>query len=697
MEYPHLFSEGVIGKVPIRNRTVMAPMVTGYANYDGTPSEAQMGIYEERARNGLGLLITGATRVDNFTGTLLPRQLSMAHDRNIAPFAVLVNRMHAQGTRVFCQIHHAGSQGMTLVDLNAAYVELMGRLWPGLYRLLLMPSVKNEKIEAMAQWMMMHARWPALPSPSGVPSRHYGQRARAMTRWELARLIRRFVDAAGRVKRAGGDGVELHAAHGYLVQQFLSPYTNRRRDLYGGSLENRLRFAMEIIEGIRREHGRDFAVIVRLSVDEFYEKIGEPGQGIELDEGVEMARRLERAGIDAIDVSSGNYETINWWLEPMSFEPGWRKHLARAVKEAVDIPVIAANLIRSPQQAEEQLADGTQDFAALGRPLLADPAWISKAAEGREDEITRCISCLWCMESASKNGLRNKGFECTVNPRLGREKETAKPRCDGNGRVVAVVGAGPAGLTAARVLADRGFKPVVFESAAVTGGQLNLGDKPPGKDKIDWCKEDLESAAVRSGVEMRFNTEPSARDLEALSPCAVIVATGAQPVVPGIPGADRDNVCTVERVLDGSVRPQGKRVAVIGSGMTGLETAELLAGLGNDLIVVEMMKEIAPGAFAQNRDDVLYRLEPRRPEFITSHRLVEIGEGSITLEHVKTKARVCREVDQVVLSVGVKSDDHLAGGFKGRFPRVVTVGDAREVGRIYDAVTGGFDAAWRLL
>ncbi len=287
--------------------------------------------------------------MDNFTGTLLPRQLSMAHDRDIAPFAALVNRMHAQGTRVFCQIHHAGSQGMALVDLNAACVELMGRVWPGHFKLLLKMSVENERIAAMAQRLMMARTWPALPSPSGVASRHYGQRARAMTRWEVTRLVRRFVDAAGRVKRAGADGVELHASHGYLVQQFLSPYTNRRRDRYGGSLENRLRFAQEIIEGIRREHGRDLAVIVRLTVDEFYAKIGEPGQGIELEEGVEIARRLERAGVDAIDVSSGNYETINWWLEPMSFEPGWRKHLARAVKEAVDIPVIAANLIRSPR------------------------------------------------------------------------------------------------------------------------------------------------------------------------------------------------------------------------------------------------------------------------------------------------------------------------------------------------------------
>ncbi len=696
MKYRHLFSEGSIGKVQVRNRTVMAAMVTGWANYDGTPSRVQSDLYEERARNGLGLLITGATRVDNFSGTVLPRQLSMAHDRNIAPFAALVERMHAQGTRVFCQLHHAGGQGMALMDLNAACVELAGRVWPGLYRLLLKPSVEDERVEALARRLMTRLRRPALLTPSGVPSRHYGQRARAMSRREVTRLIGKFVDAAGRVKRAGGDGVELHAAHGYLIQQFLSPHTNRRRDLYGGGLDNRLRFAEEIIEGIRREHGRDFAVIVRLTVDEYYREIGEPGRGIELEEGVEMARRLERAGADAIDVSSANYETMNWWLEPISFEPGWRKHLARAVKEAVGVPVIAANLIRSPQQAEEQLAGGIQDFVALGRPLLADPAWVSKAAEGREDQITRCISCLWCMESLERNGTRNRGFECAVNPRLGRERATAEPRCDGAGRVAAVVGAGPAGLTAARVLAERGFRTVVFERAYVTGGQLNPGGKPPHKEKMDWCREDLEGAAVRSGAEIRLGAAPCAEDLEALSPCAVIVATGGRPVVPGIPGVDRDCVCTVEQVLEGAVRPRGERVAVIGSGMTGLEAAELLAGQGNSLIVVEMLDEVAPGAFAQNRDDVLSRLKAHRPEFLTSHRLVEIGEGAVVLEHARTGRRVGREVDRVVLSVGVRSDDRLARELKGRFPRVITVGDALKPGRIHDAVRGGFDAAWGL-
>ena len=326
----------------------------------------------------------------------------------------------------------------------------------------------------------------------------YNQRTRALKKWEIKRLIKQFVDAAVRVQKSGADGVKLHAAHGYLIQQFLSSYSNRRRDEYGGSLDNRMRFMLEMISGIRRECGKDFPLIVRLSVDEFYRKIGQPGQGIELDEGGEMARRLERAGIDAINVSSANYETMNWWLEPMSFEPGWRKHLARAVREAVDIPVIAANLIRSPEQAEAQIAEGIQDFVALGRPLLSDPAWVAKAMEDRAGEITRCISCLWCMESMGKNGMKGLGIECTVNPRLGREQETSALRRDGAGRVVAVIGAGPAGLKMAEVRGS-GFKPVIFERNGSTAGQLNLATNRPAKTR-STVHPGPGNAAARSGA-----------------------------------------------------------------------------------------------------------------------------------------------------------------------------------------------------
>ena len=696
MKYPHLFSEGVIGNVTIRNRTVMVPMGTGMANYDGTPSEQIINYYEERARNGLGLLITGVTRVNTLHGATMPRQLSMAYDRHIAPFADMVERIHAHGTKVFCQLHHPGRQGLSLMGITPLQTELFGRLWPGMYKHLPQLFQAMGKFPAVVEWMVKSLRWPAVVAPSKIPSRLYNQRTRALMRWEVRSLEQDFVRAARRVQLAGGDGVELHGAHGYIIQQFLSPQSNLRKDEYGGSLENRMRFLLNIINGIRSECGKDFPIIVRLSVDEFCRCIGESGQGIELAEGVEIARRLEKAGIHAIDVSSGSYETMNWWCEPMSFEDGWRKNLAHTVKEAVSIPVIAANLIRSPEQAEAQIAEGIQDFVGLGRPFLADPAWTAKAMEGKAIETIRCISCLRCIESLFTNAAIGLPLECAVNPRLGRERETAEPRINGDGRTVAVIGAGPAGLTAAEVLASRGFKAVVFERSGSAGGQLKLAGVPPKKDKIDWCIQDLEGAARRSGVEIRFDTEATVAAVEAINPYAVIVATGVQPIIPDIPGVKSENVFTVNAILEGGVKLKEKTVAVIGSGLTGLETAEKLAEDGNRLLVVEMLEQIGPGAYHQNLEDVLGRLKESRPEFITSHKLVEIREGEIVLEHVKTGRHVTRQVDAVVLSVGVKSDDLQAREMKKRFSRVLIIGDARQPGRIYNAVRDGFDAAWNL-
>lgn len=696
MEYPNLFKEGRIGNLTLKNRIVMAPMGTGMANLDGTPSEQITAYYEERARNGVGLIITEVTRVNTLHGATLLRQLSLAHDRHVAPFAAMVERIHAQGAKIFPQLHHPGRQGLSAMGISGPQIEILRRLWPGVNEYLPKIFRLMERFPAVVDWMLNDLRWPAVVAPSAVPCRLFNQRTRALMRWEIKGLERDFIRAARRAQLAGADGVELHGTHGYLIQQFLSPLTNLRRDEYGGSLENRMRFLLNIVSGIRRECGDGFPIMVRLTVDEFCQYLEEPGIGIELDEGVEIARRLERAGVDAIDVSSANYDTMNWWLEPMSFPCGWRKYLARAVKEAVSIPVIAANLIRSPEQAEEQIAEGTQDFVSLGRPLLADSAWVAKAREGRGNEIKRCISCLRCIESLMDNTVSGLPLECAVNPRLGRERETAQPRRDGGGKTAAVVGAGPAGLAAAEVLADRGFSTVVFERSGSAGGQLKLAKAPPKKDKIDWCIQDLEASALRSGAEIRFHTEASPQNLAELDPYTVIAATGAKPIVPEIPGVRRENVCTMNEVLDGTVVLEGKSVAVIGSGLSGLETAELLGERGNRLLVVEMLDEIGAGAYHQNLRDVLGRLEAYNPEFITSHKLVEIGEGEITLQNVKSGARVTRRVDHVVLAVGMRGDDRLAQELKPRFPRVQVVGDARRPGRIYNAVRDGFDTAWNL-
>ena len=372
-------------------------------------------------------------------------------------------------------------------------------------------------------------------------------------------------------------------------------------------------------------------------------------------------------GAAAIDVSSATYETMNYWLEPMTFDCGWRKHLAAAVKQAVSVPVLAANFIRSPEQAEAQLAEGTQDFISLARPLLADPDWPETVHTRRADEVTRCIACLWCFESMLAGGFTGEAGQCALNPRCCREDEIPEtPEKDGEGRTVAVIGAGVAGLTAARVLAERGFAVTVLEKAARTGGQINLAAEPPHKEKIRWCVDDLLVKYEKLGVDIHYNTgdHPPAL-LQEINPCAVFLATGASEIIPDIPGARDGNVHSVEAVLGGSVDLVDRAVVVIGAGLTGLETAEYLCSKGCRVSIVEMADEAAPGAYHQHKDDILPKLHRAGAAFYLGHKLETIHSDGIAIREVKTGELKTLPADDVVLSVGLRPNNALAEELKG--------------------------------
>ena len=684
--YPHLFSEGRIGRLTLRNRVVMAPMGVLMSNLDGTVSERLIDYCEERAKNGVAMIVTGICRVNDLTGAAAPRQVALSRDIHIEPFARAARRIQRHGTRLVAQLHHPGRQNLSLMMYGWPLIQRIGARWPG------QVSRVFEILAPRALKLVERYGGPA------VACAYRRQRTRALTGFEIRGLVKDFVRAARRAQLAGLDGVMLHGTHGYLIQQFLSTRTNKRTDEYGGSFENRLRFIREIIRGIREACGPGFPLLARLSVDEFYRCIGETDRGIELEEGVRIARALELEGVDAIDVSSGTYETLNWWLEPTTFAPGWRKHLAVAVKQEVDIPVIAANLVRSPEQAEEQLAAGTQDFVALGRPLLADPEWVAKVRDGREAEIKRCIMCCHCFESLLEKAARCQILECSLNPRLGRERETAAfpPDPDPFRGPVAIAGAGPAGLAAAEVLGRRGIRCVVFEKETEAGGQVRYASKSPGKGNISWCCEDLKASAERLGAEIRLGCPADAAALEKISPRAVIVATGGRPLVPGVPGVEQGHVCTAVDILDGRVKLSGRRVAVIGSGLTGLETARKLAAEGNEILVVEMLPEIGPSGNRQHVRDALLALEECRVTCLPSHRLVEITPKSVVLEHTRQGGRTEHRVDAVVLAVGVRSEDGLLMELRDRIAKVVAVGDARRAGTIAGAVHSAFQAAWDL-
>jgi len=691
MQFETLFSQGKIGNLTIKNRIVQEPMMVGHGVFDGTPSEQMMNYYEERAKGEVGLIITEITRINDKHGVGSFSQLAISHDYQIEPLAEMVRRIHSHGTKIFVQLQHPGRQNAPVTVGTLPISILMNKVWPGY-------SAFFYKMAPQAKALGEKGLLKSVVGPSKTePCRYAKAKNRALRHSEVKKLVSQFIEGAVRVQKSGADGVELHAAHGYLIEEFLSPYTNKRTDEYGGTLENRMRFLLEIIAGIRSRCGSDFPIVVRLSVDECYAQIGEAGTGYTLPDGVEMAKCLEMAGIDALDVSSATYETMNYWLEPTSFDLGWRKYMAEAVKKAVKIPVIAANLIRTPEQAEEQLNAGIQDFIGLGRPLLADPYWAKKALEGHPEDIRRCMCCLWCFESMQENAYKGSAGECAVNPYMGREIEKYNMKKDGNGRCVVIVGAGPAGLTAAEILGMRGFKPIVLEKASVVGGQLQLANKPPKKDKISWCYEDLELAATKNGANIRLNVTATPEIISELNPFAVIIATGGQSVKPrAIPGVDLPNVCTITEILNGEVIPQGQNVAVIGSGMSGLETTLALAENGNRVTVVEMANEIAPGAYVQHTSDILPKLIQLGTRFITGKKLVNISETDIVLEDTLDGKQETIQTDQVVLSVGVRSVNELYQTLKSQYSNLYLIGDADKIGRVAEATRSAYNIAMNL-
>ncbi|MDR1940117.1 MAG: NAD(P)/FAD-dependent oxidoreductase [Clostridiales bacterium] len=686
MPYDNLFTPFNIGGCTIKNRIVMPPMMMGFGRFDGTPTDEMINYYAERAKGGAGLIMTEITRVNDITGAAAFNQLGISRGYQTQPLKKFADKIHECGAKFFVQLHHPGRQNIGLMIGTIPLCVAMDRLTDKFGKLLF-------KIAPSAGRFLVDKKLvPSSVGPSRVePSYFSGGRVRALRRREIKKLIADFIAAAARVKEAGCDGAVLHAAHGYLIQQFLSPHTNRRTDEYGGNLKNRMRFLLEIISGIKVS-APGLPVVVRLSVDECYDRLGYTNRGYSLDEGVEMAKILEKAGIDALDVSCASYDTFNYWLEPASFEEGWRTGMIKAVRAAVSLPILAVNLIRTPALAERQIADGVSDFVSLGRPHIADPYFALKAASGREKEIKRCICCLNCFESMQHNAYVGKHGTCAVNPLLGRE---GKPlRADGDGRLVAVVGGGPAGLTAAELAARRGFKTVLFEERPFVGGQSAMAASEKSKTKIGWAAQDLEYAARLCGADIRLGERATEETLTRLSPYAVIIASGGVPILPkGIEGIDKAFVCSSADIFRKTVEIKGKRVAVIGSGMTGLDTALILAEAGNSVTVIEMADSPAPGMWMQHRDDILPKLAALNAEILTGLKLIKIEDGGIIAENVKSKQASKIAADNVVLAMGVRPETKLYEQIKDKFARVYLVGDAKKPGRIANATASAAEVA----
>lgn len=646
-----LFSSGRIGSLEIRNRVVMPAMETGLNSITGEVTDRIVAYYEARAAGGCGLIITEITRVAGGAGIGHPVQLNATAPGMIPGLERLAHAVHRHGGKIFCQLHHPGREGREMFS--------------------------GEQIVG----------------PSAIKSLANEEVPRELTTEEVGEIVGKFVMSAKMCEMAGIDGVELHGAHGYLIQQFMCEYSNQRTDKYGGDFLKRMQFPTEIIRGIRMACGEHFPITIRINGDDFFEG------GMTIDESVEIAKHLEKIGFDALNVSAGGYAAPNESTEPISYDQGWKRHLGKRIKEAVSIPVIACDVIRKPDFAEQLLIEDNLDFVALGRAQLADPEWCNKSRLGHEEDIRPCISCLYCAEQLGSA----RTIKCAVNPRCSSElvydKEMKK---DGRGQRVVVVGGGPGGMQAAISLAQRGFKPILFEKSAKLGGYALMASIPPHKDKLCWLIDSMAIEMDKLEIDVRFNTEATPGKVMALSPAAVFLATGGKPIKPPFPGVNLKHVYMVDDVLTESFNETGKEFVVVGSGLTGLEVAEYLATKGNKVTVIEREYNIAPGSGSgigtdqsPNVVDVLKHLKELDVEIKVSTELAEIREDGTILVN-GNEGEMVMPAEAVVLSLGVRGDSQLIQSFKAQFEHLYILGDAYKQGRIADAIHMAYESVYYL-
>ena len=649
--YDKLFEKGRIGNVELKNRLVMTPMGTNLAELDGTVGPAMLAYFEARAKGGCGLIMPEICKVNEKTGVGMFRQIAATSDRHIPGLAKLANTVHKYGSKIFIQLHHPGREGMS---------SLIGG----------QPCVSAS--DRMCKVSM--------------------QETRPMTLDEIHELVVQFGDAALRCKKAGIDGVELHCAHGYLLQQFLSPYTNKRTDEYGGSFENRMRIVLEIIEDIRSKCGKDYPLGCRVSVDEFLDTVGVTEDYIHIQDGIRIVKVLEAAGIDFVDVSCALYETGLCAVEPISFAQGWRKPFVKAVKDNVNIPVIAVSSIREPAVAEAFMEEGVVDFVGMGRSWLADPEWGRKVQEGRESELKKCINCLRCFETLMGLNAQGLPFECAVNPVTCNEYRYGDLVPDTCAHKVVVVGGGPGGMSAAETLAKRGVKVTLFDRQDTLGGTVNLAKLPPLKERMEWIADYYRDSFARLGVDVQLGKEVTADDVAALEPDAVILATGSKAVIPkSLPGVDGPNVYTIEEVLTGKKDIAGKSVAMIGAGLTGLEAGEYLGERGCKVTFVDMLKAAGTNAYKNNVLDIMSRLRKMDIEWALGHALKEITADGVVVENVDTGEEKKIGAEAVVLSLGYRPDQSLKAALEEKGIEVKLVGSAIQDGTIAPATRTGYE------
>lgn len=635
----HTFLEPIqIGNVTVKNRVMFLAMAKTISNFDGSVSQRDIDYIESVAAGGVGIVIPGAMIVDPTWPSVLPLQPGLYDDRFIPRLRLLVKAAHKHDAKILFQLWHPGATNYSGVQ----------------------PKTVDE-----------------------------------LTVEEIKEIEAKFVAAAKRAMAAGADGVEFQTCHGYLACQFISPLFNHRTDEYGWEkLEDRTRFAVETLTGIRRVIGPNKILSVKMQGFDYPKGEGPNGQdGITPEQAAQVAPYLEKAGADVISVSAGG--TIYHQDDIMSGDvhraEGWKVPAAELVKKTVSIPVAATGSIRHPDFVDQIIGEGKVDMVGMGRGILAEREWVKKCAEGREDELRYCISCMNCFNVGL---FQYEQTNCSVNPFALREG-SKRPFDDvGDGRVVAIIGAGPAGMEAAVTLKQRGFTPVVFDKGTELGGNLHIAKKPPFKGKFEWAVDYYKSMFRKLGIETRLGKEVSAEEVLSLRPYSVLVATGSNTMNPPIPGLDQVPVYQSHDVLVQDIRFEGKKIVVLGGGITGLETALFINRQGgNEVSVVDMLPEW-PVAMTDLRYQQEALLEVRHcndqgVKLFYDNKVVKYADGKVITESTKDGHITELPADVVIMSLGVRSNDALYQELLTKHPSVWKAGDALAIGKINKAVLHG--------
>ena len=660
MKYSKLFSPIKIGSITIKNRFAMAPMgPLGLADANGGWNQRGIDYYVERAKGGTGLIITGVTFFDQVVEkqdpTTVPNPLYKPVNF-VKTSREMTERIHAYGSKIFLQL--SGGFGRVTIPTNVGDI----------------PPI----------------------APSAIPHRWLDKTCRAITVDEIHAIVKQFGEAAFHAKRAGFDGVQIHAVHeGYLIDQFAISMFNQRTDEYGGSLENRLRFAKEIVEEIKKTCGDDFPVTLRFSLKSMIKdwRVGAlPGEdfeekGRDTEEGLKAAKLLESYGYDALDTDVGTYDAWWWNHPPMYQKKGLYREYCKMVKEVVDIPVFCAGRMDNPDMALEAIENGECDVIDLGRPLLADPDYCNKLRCGKITQIRPCISCHeGCMGRVASYSLLN----CAVNPQAARERVNAYEPILKKKKVL-IVGGGVAGCESARVLAIRGHQPVVYEKGSRLGGNLIPGGAPDFKEDdialADWYTNELN----RLGVHVHLNTELNEEEIKAMDYDTVILATGSKPKVFSL--GDDSHTYTAEQVLL-KQKDAGKKTVVVGGGLVGCETALWLAQNGIHVTIVEALDKVMAvnGPLCAANKEMLEALLPfNGVEIITGAKVTEFANGEVKVDTKEGSKTIMS--DSVILSVGYKEENTLYNNLQFDIPDLYLLGDAKKVSNIMYAIWDAFEVA----